>query len=193
MSHPAGKKAEGSCAVKFLDILTGGAVWVIPCVTGLAALILLISRRDMFSVFVSGAREGLSTALHLLPSLCAMLCGVGMLRASGALELISRWLAPLLDKVGIPAELTPLLVTRPFSGSASLAVFSDLLAALGPDSFPALCAAVIMGSSDTAVYVLSVYFSSVNIRKTRYALPCALAVMIFCAVFSCLICRFLFK
>lgn len=178
------------------SLLRTASAWILPGVVCLAGGIMLLPRRktaqkDMFSVFVDGAREGLSTAVHLLPSLCAMLCGVGMLRASGILEQISRWLAPVLDRVGIPSELTPLLVTRPFSGSASLAVFSDLLASLGPDSFPALCAAVIMGSSDTAVYVLSVYFSSVGVRKTRYALPCALAVALFCVVFSCLLCRLL--
>ena len=86
-----------------------------------------------------------------------------------------------------------LQTSRPFSGSASLAVFKDLMASLGADSFPAMCAAVIMGSSDTAVYVLTVYFSSIGIRRTRYALPCALAVMAFCITFSCLICRLLFK
>ena len=98
----------------------------------------------------------------------------------------------MLEQVGIPAELTPLLVTRPFSGSASLAVLEDLLRALGPDSLPSLCACVLMGSSDTAVYVLSVYFSAVGVRRSRYALPCALAVMVFCVVLSCLICRLLF-
>ncbi len=176
-----------------IPILNEAAAWVIPTVTALAGLILLFAKRDYFPVFVAGAREGLGTAVRLLPSLCAMLCGVGMLRASGLLDLICRYLASVLDKVGIPAQLTPLLLTRPFSGSASLAVFRELLSTVGADSFPALCAAVLMGSSDTAVYVLSVYFSSVGVRRTRYAMPCALAVMVFCVLFSCLVCRVLFN
>ena len=179
--------------MRISDILTTAAAWVIPLVIVACGVILLGGRRDYFAVFTEGAREGLSTAVRLLPTLCAMLCGVGMLRASGLLDLLGNLLAPVMGRVGIPSDLTPLLLTRPFSGSASLAVFKDLMASLGADSFPALCAAVIMGSSDTAVYVLSVYFSSVGIRRTRYALPCALAVMAFCVTFSCLICRLLFK
>lgn len=176
----------------FFHYLCAGATWVIPVVVCLCGAIMLTGRRDWLKVFTEGAADGLRTAVKLLPSLCAMLCAVGMLRASGALDALSAWLSPILSKVGIPAELTPLLVTRPFSGSASLAVLEDLLRTLGPDSLPALCACVLMGSSDTAVYVLSVYFSAVGVRRSRYALPCALAVMIFCVVLSCLICRILF-
>ncbi len=173
--------------------LSTAAAWAIPLVIVSCGVILMSGRRDYFSVFTEGAREGLSTAVRLLPTLCAMLCGIGMLRASGLLDLLGNLLAPVMGRVGIPSELTPLLLTRPFSGSASLAVFKDLMTSLGADCFPALCAAVIMGSSDTAVYVLSVYFSSVGIRRTRYALPCALTVMAFCVTFSCLVCRILFK
>ena len=82
--------------------------------------------------------------------------------------------------------------TRPFSGSASAATLSDLLSRVGADSFTGLCASVIYGSSDTVVYVVSVYFSSVGIRRTRWALPCAFAVMLFCIFFSCFLCRICF-
>ena len=176
-----------------LSALGRGAAWIIPLVTALAGGLMLSGRRDLFSSFSTGAADGLRTALRLFPALLAMLCGVAMLRASGLPDLLSSWLSPAFDKLGIPAELTPLLIMRPFSGSASLAVFGDLLTAVGPDSFPALCAAVIMGSSDTSVYVLSVYFSSVGVKKTRWAVPCALAVTVFCTVFCCFVCRILFK
>lgn len=169
------------------------ASWIIPLVTALAGALMLFGRRDLFACFTAGAMDGLRTALRLFPSLLAMLCGVAMLRASGLPDLLAAWLSPVCTRLGIPAELTPLLVTRPFSGSASLAVFGDLLSALGPDSFPALCAAVIMGSSDTSVYVLSVYFSSVGVKHTRWAVPCALAVTVFCTFFGCLVCRLLFN
>lgn len=174
-------------------VLGRAAAWIIPLTACAVGLLLLFGKRDLFPHFVSGAREGLGTALGLFPSLLLTLCAVSMLRASGLLDLLAGSLTPLLDRLGVPSELVPLLLIRPFSGSASLAVFRDLTSALGPDSFPVLCAAVLMGSSDTSVYVLSVYFSSVGVRKTRYALPAALAVTVFCTFFCCLVCRMLFK
>jgi spore maturation protein B len=91
--------------------------------------------------------------------------------------------------LGVPSELLPLLLSRPFSGSAATASYAALLDTLGADSFAAACASVIMGSSDTAVYVVTVYFSSIGIKKTRYALPVSLALMLFCVFFGCFLCR----
>lgn len=172
--------------------LSEAAGYVLPLLAGLCGVIMLAGRRDPFRTYTEGAREGLKTAAGLLPSLTAMLGAVAMLSASGAPEMAEKWLSPLLSSVGIPVELTPLLVTRPFSGSASLAVLEELLTSCGPDSFPALCGCVLCASSDTTVYVLSLYFSSVGLRRTRYALPCALAVMVFCILLSCIVCRMLF-
>jgi spore maturation protein B len=117
---------------------------------------------------------------------------VAMLNASGAVEFAARLLSPPADAVGVPADLLPLLLTRPFSGSASTAGFAALLERLGPDSFTGLCASVIFGSSDTVVYIISVYFSSVGIKQTRHAFPTAFAVMLFCIFFSCFLCRLCF-
>jgi spore maturation protein B len=142
---------------------------------------------------VTGATEGVRTAVRLLPTLTALLVAVGMLRASGAVETVGAWLSPLLSRVGVPSALTPLLLTRPFSGSAATATYAELLATVGADSFVAACATVVMGSSDTAVYVISVYFSSVGVKKTRYALPLSLALMMFCVFFSCFLCRLCLK
>ena len=156
-------------------------------------VILLSGRRAGFDVFVAGATEGVRTAVRLLPTLTALLVAVGMLRASGAVETVGAWLSPVLLRVGVPSELTPLLLTRPFSGSAAMATYSSLLTEVGADSFTAACATVVMGSSDTAVYVISVYFSSVGVKKTRYALPLSLVLMVFCIFFSCFLCRLCLK
>ncbi len=137
--------------------------------------------------------EGARITLKLLPTLVALLAAMEMLKASGAFDVISRMLSPAADAVGVPAKILPLLITRPFSGGASSAIFSSLLTTVDPNGFEALCAAVIMGSSDTAVYVISVYFSSVGVKKTAYALPTALIVMLFCIFFSCFICRICFN
>ena len=157
-------------------------------VTGVGA-ILLWGRKDLFEVFVRGAMQGLRTAVGLLPTLAALMVAIAMLNASGLIALLGELLAPLAECLGVPAELLPLLLTRPFSGSASTAAYTALLERVGADSFPALCASVIYASSDTVVYVLAVYFSSIGIRHSRHAFPCAFAVMLFCVFFSCFLCR----
>lgn len=165
---------------------------VMPAVVVLVGCIMLFGRRSYFDAFVSGAREGLQTAVGLLPTLVALTVAISMLNASGAVTFLASLLAPLADRIGLPAELLPLLLTRPFSGSASTAAFNGLLESVGPDSLTGLCASVIFASSDTVVYVIAVYFSSVGIRHTRYALPAALTVMLFCIFFSCFLCRIWF-
>lgn len=163
-----------------------------PLVAVLVGLIMMIGKKDYFAAFTRGATEGLKTAVRLLPTLCALLTAISLLNASGAVEMIAGWLAPAAGAIGVPQELLPLLLTRPFSGSASTAAFTDLLSRVGPDSFAGLCASVIFGSSDTVVYVITVYCSSVGIRRTRWAFPCAFAVMLFCIFFSCFLCRIWF-
>lgn len=142
--------------------------------------------------FKNGAEQGLKTAIGLLPTLLLLLVGVYMFRASGAVSLISAWLSPLTEKMGVPSALLPLLITRPFSGSASTASYSSLLTELGADSFVSLCASVIMGASDTVVYIISVYFSSVSLKKSGYAYPISFAVMLFGIFFCCFLCRLFF-
>lgn len=166
---------------------------VLPLILGGAGALMLFRKNICFDHFTEGAREGLSTSVKLLPSLLALVVGIKMLNASGVPRLLGEWLSPALGKLGIPSELVPLLLVRPISGSASTATFDSLLKSIGADSFPSLCAAVIMGSSDTMIYVLSLYFSSVGIKKSRYAFPCAILVMLFCIFLSCLVCRFWFK
>ncbi|MBQ7335115.1 MAG: spore maturation protein [Clostridia bacterium] len=163
-----------------------------PLVVVLVGMIFLFGKKDYFDAFTRGATDGLHTTVKLLPTLVALMVAVSMLNASGAVTMLSELLSPLASAIGIPSELLPLLVTRPFSGSASTAAYSALLDSVGADSFAGLCASVIFGSSDTVVYVIAVYFSSVNIRKTRWAFPCAFAVMLFCIFFSCFFCRLWF-
>ena len=164
----------------------------VPAVVLLAATVMLFGRGDPFSAFVKGAREGLKTTLNLLPTLVALTVAISMLNASGAVEFLSRLFSPVTSAVGIPSELLPLLLTRPFSGSASTVALTSLLEQVGADSLPGLCASVIFGSSDTLLYVVGVYYSSVGIKKTSYTLPAAFAVMIFCLFFSCFLCRLWF-
>ena len=167
--------------------------YILPAIVCAVGLTLLFSRRDLFGEFLSGASEGIRTALSLAPVLVPLVVAIKMLNASGAIEILSSFLSPVLSPLGIEPDLLPLLLTRPFSGSASMVTYSELLERHGPDSFISLCASVIMGSSDTVVYVIALYFSSVGVKKSRYALPVAFLIMIFCVFFSVFICRLLFK
>ncbi len=150
---------------------------------------MMFSKQASFDDFTDGAKEGISSAVKLLPTLIALVVAIKMLRASGAIDVISHALSPLLPKIGVPSELLPLLITRPFSGSAANASFYSLIEEYGADSFVGLCASVIMGSSDTMVYIIALYFSSVGIKKSRHAFVSAFLVMLFCIFFACFLCR----
>ena len=163
-----------------------------PLILAAVGIILLFGKRNGFDSFLTGARQGLQTAVQLLPTLCALIVAVSMLNASGAIELLSKLLSPLANAIGVPSDILPLLLTRPFSGSASTASFVELLENVGADSFAGLCASVIFATSDTMVYIISVYFSSVNLKHSGAALPIATAVMLFCIFFSCFLCRIWF-
>jgi spore maturation protein B len=163
-----------------------------PLAVSAVGLLCLSGKRNYFNSFLQGARQGLESAVGLLPTLIALMVAVSMLNASGVTRVLADWLSPHASALGVPSELLPLLLTRPFSGSASTAAFSTLLREAGADSLAGLCASVIFASSDTVVYVISVYFSAIGVRRTRYAFLTAVAVMIFCIFFSCFFCRLRF-
>ena len=171
---------------------------VIPAVVLLAAIPMLSRKKDYFAAFVRGAEDGLKTAVRLLPAMIALMVALSMFSESGALEWLSSVLSGPAEAIGVPAELIPLLVTRPVSGSASTAAYAALLDQYGADSFPALCASILMGSSDTIIYVISVYFSGTasgslpGVRHTRHAFPIAAVVMLLCIFLSCSVCRIFF-
>lgn len=147
---------------------------LVPLIIAGVALYAMSRRVDVYSALVQGAGEGLGTLARIVPSLIVLLTAVYMLRASGALELAARLLAPVLDRLGIPAETVALLLVRPVSGSAALGVGAELIEAYGPDSYIGRVAAVMLGSTETTFYTIAVYFGAVGITKTRYAVPAAL-------------------
>lgn len=147
---------------------------LVPCLLCFTACFALHRRVDVYAALTKGAEEGLTVLLHILPSLIALLSAVYMLRASGALETFSVLLAPLLSRLGIPAEAAPLLFIRPISGSGALAVGSEIMESCGVDSYPARVAAVMLGSSETTFYTVAVYYGAAGITKTRYTVPAAL-------------------
>lgn len=172
-----------------MEIVRKISLFVLPCVVFLVALIILFGKKNYFSSFLTGAKSGFKGSISLLPSMCALIVSVSMFISSGAEKIISSFLSPLFDKIGVPSALFPLILLRPFSGSASIATYEEIISLYGADSFVGVCASVIMASSDTVIYVICMYFSTTKIRKTRHALPIALFISIFCVFLSCVVSR----
>ena len=147
---------------------------LVPVLMLAIALWGLVREVDLWSALVEGAGEGIQVSLRIVPPLIALLTAVYMLRASGALELLGQALEPMLSAVGIPVETISLLLVRPVSGSAALGVGAELIETYGPDSLVGRTAAVMLGSTETTFYTISVYFGAWGIKKTRYAVPAAL-------------------
>jgi spore maturation protein B len=125
----------------------------------------------VYEVFVEGAKEGFSIAVRIIPYLVAMLCAIGIFRASGGMDLLTSVLAPITSLIGMPPETLPMALMRPLSGSGSLGIMTELMKVHGPDSFVGILVSTMYGSSETTFYVLAVYFGSVNIKNTRHAVP----------------------
>ncbi len=147
---------------------------VIPAILLIIIVSALIKRVDIFDAFIKGATDGLKTLFGILPALVGLIVAIAMLRASGALSFLTSLLAPLTKPLGIPAEIMPLALLRPISGSGSLAIVNDLLTTAGPDSLVGRIASVVMGSSETTFYALAVYYGAVKIKETRHTVPAAL-------------------
>lgn len=147
---------------------------VVPAIIASVSVFALHKKIDVFDALTTGALDGLKVIIKILPALVALLTGVYMLRASGALDALSTLCKPLFSLVGIPPETAPLIFIRPISGSGALAVGSEIMSKYGPDSLIGRTAAVMLGSTETTFYVIAVYFSAAGIKKTRYAIPAAL-------------------
>ncbi len=133
-----------------------------------------LRRVNVFQAFCDGAAQAIPLMKTILPTLAVFSAAMALFRASGAFDLLSSFLSPALSTLGVDPALVPLLVVRPFSGSAALAALTDVFSEYGPDSRVGLTASVLLGSSETIFYTLALYFGSVGIRKTRFAVPAAL-------------------
>ena len=147
---------------------------LVPLIIASVALYGMARRVDVYDAVVQGAGEGLGVLIKIVPPLVGLLTAVYMLRASGALELLTNLLSPLLGLLGIPPETAPLMLLRPVSGSGALAAATELMAQYGPDSYIGRTAAVMLGSTEPTFYVIAVYFGAAGIKHTRWAVPAAL-------------------
>jgi len=164
-------------------------------VPGMFLLILLTGMYKeikVYDVFVESAKEGLNTIIRILPALVGLLVAIGVFRASGALDLLVYAIKPVANFVGMPTEAIPLAFLRPISGSASLALVSDIVKQNGPDSFVGRVVSTMMGSTETIFYTLAIYFGAVGIKNIRYTLAAALIADFVSVIVSVWICSFVF-
>ena len=148
--------------------------YLVPLLLLVCCAVALGKRENAYDTLLSGAGDGLKILLSIAPALILLLTAVTMLRASGAIEALSGFLAPAMNALGIPPETAMLVLIRPISGSAALAVGAELMATHGVDSLVGRTVAVMLGSTETTFYTISVYFGAAGIKKTRYTLPAAL-------------------
>lgn len=148
--------------------------YIVPLILLFSAIAGLRRKENVYDLLLHGAEEGLSLVISLIPALILLLTSVSMLRASGAVEILSQLLTPIFQFFGIPKETALLVLIRPLSGSAALAVGAELMATYGADSLIGRTAAIMLGSTETTFYTISVYFGAAGIKKTRYAIPAAL-------------------
>lgn len=158
--------------------------FVVPAVIAFITGWAVVKKVDIFSVFTDGAKEGLRCAAAVLPALCFLMTAVGMIRSSGVLDILSGFAAPIFEKLGFPAEVFPLAMIRPFSGSGALGYYEELCRELETGSFPERVASVLMGGSETTFYTLAVYYGAVGIKKSRNTVPAALSADIAAAILS---------
>lgn len=168
------------------------SIWALPAIIIIILTFGLIRKVPLYEVFTTGAKEGFKVSVNIIPYLVAIMVGISMLRASGIIEGIGTLLSPILSHFNISADVIPLMIVRPLSGSAALGIFSDIAHNAGPNAFTTKLAAIMVGSSETTFYVLAVYFGAVGISKIRYALAVGLLADIIGIVSAILVCNWMF-
>ena len=174
--------------INFINFLSNLAM---PLIILLIIIYGLIEKKAVFDKFIEGAKDGIKIVINIFPTLIGLFLAVGTLRSSGIIDIAIKWIEPLLNIVHFPTEIMPLALLRPISGSSSIAVATDIMKNFGVDSQIGMMAAVIMGATETTLYTIAVYSSSVKIKNTRFVLIAALTADIVGIVTSIIVCRFL--
>ena len=168
------------------------SVFVIPLILVGFPVYGLIKRVPVYEAFVEGAKEGFGVAVRIIPYLVAILFAIAMFRASGAMDFLVSALSPVLALIGFPAEVLPMAIVRPLTGSGSAALVVDMIGQYGEDSIFVKMAAVMFGSSETTFYVIAVYFGAVNIKRTRHAIAAGLTADMAAALLAVWIVRLIY-
>lgn len=175
-----------------MELITTISTWIIPCFILIVLSLALIKKVPAYELFVEGGKEGVNMAFSLLPFLVGMIVAINILRSSGAMEAFIQFISPVLHFIGIPPDIVPLALIRPISGTAALGMTTELIATFGPDSFIGRLASTMQGSTDTTLYVLTVYFGAIGIKKMRYALKVGLLADLIAILSSIIIVKMVF-
>jgi spore maturation protein B len=168
------------------------SIVVIPAMILIFISIGYFRKVKVYETFVEGAKEGFQVGVKIIPYLVGMLIAIAMFRASGALDMLQYILRPITTLIGMPAEVLPMALMRPLSGSGSVGIMTELMQTHGVDSLIGFMASTMYGSTETTFYVVAVYFGSVGVRNSRYALPDGLAADAAGLIMASLVCRALF-
>ncbi|MBT2642107.1 spore maturation protein [Bacillus sp. ISL-41] len=176
-----------------MEIVSAISLWFIPVLIAFILIYGTYKKVPTYESFVEGGKEGIKMAVSIMPFLVGMMVAIAVFRASGALDVMVNWMRPGLEMVGIPAEIVPLALIRPISGTAALGITSDLIGVHGPDSFIGTLAATLQGSTDTTFYVLTVYFGAVGIKKMGDALKVGLLADAVAIITAIIVVTFMFS
>ena len=158
--------------------------YILPFLVAVIVAFGAIKGLNVFDVFLYGAKSGFKTVLGITPALIALIVAVNMLKSSGGLDVITNIFSPICKFFKFPKELTPLAILSPISGSGAISIFETILKEHGPDSFLGRCASIMMGSTETTFYAITLYYGSCNIKNTRHTLPCAICADLVSFIFS---------
>ncbi|WP_110113014.1 spore maturation protein [Bacillus sp. CGMCC 1.16541] len=148
-----------------MSVVNQVSLLLIPLIIGVILVYGTYKKVPTYESFVEGGKDGIQIALSIIPYLVGMLVAIAIFRASGALEFFLSLMRPALEAIGVPAEIVPLALIRPISGTAALGITTDLISTYGPDSFIGRLASTMQGSTDTTFYILTVYFGAIGIKK----------------------------
>ena len=171
--------------INFLSIIA------IPISIFIILIFGIFEKKKIFDLFLDGAKEGIDITYRIFPTLVGLFVAITLLRNSGVLEYITNIVAPLLNLINFPRDVMPLALIRPISGNASIAIATDIMKNYGVDSRIGIIVSTIMGSTETTIYTIAVYSSSIGIKKTRFVLFAALCADIVGIITSVIVCQFL--
>ncbi len=165
------------------------SAYILPILFILLILYCIYKRINTYDTFVKGASGAIKLVIDIFPFIASIMIAVALLRASGITDWLTEILSPIFTALGVPPELTELVLLRPFTGSGSYALLEDVLSTYGADSYISRCACVIMGCSETIFYVATIYLSKTKVKRLFYAIPVALLCSIVGTILACLLCK----
>lgn len=166
--------------------------YILPFLVLLIIIFALYRRIDVFGTFIDGAKKGFDVFLSILPSLTALLLAIEMLKSSSGIDILTKILSPVADLLNIPKEVLPMCILSPISGGGSLSLYESIISQYGPDSYIGRVASVMMGSTETTFYAITVYFGAVGVKKIRHTAICSLCADFTSYILAGIIVRLLF-